>query len=497
MSREHRRLVLGAIWTLSSTAVSLAVGIALRPIFVFYVGIEGYGTWAAALAIASLIGLVGDLGVGATLTRVAAERQGRNAEIGTLAASALLLAICMGALFGLILASLSGLIAQFLAFPGFGVLLLIQGIQMPINLGIAALAGLLQGRRRFRSLALFSIAQASGNLVLAVTFLAVGLGLFGLMLASLATSALVFGALVVHSRDLLRFSGLVAVGRDARQLLPFGLQLTGTNALSTILYHADIVVLSLFVADPAVIGTYALAVFVTRSLWIVPGSISVTTYPVVSEYRAAQDGKRVAAYLTTALVTSVAITGAFASGLVLFGRPLLGLLFGTAAVPAYELCLVLLFGTGALGSLRAVAPSIPGAGRPDIGLRISAPGASAVFALSLVFTVTSREVGTALAVSISFASVAALLVWAIHRYVLAPNRGRWKVRRIALTTAISLAATASATLVALPEKAEATNVLLGLALWTSTLAVLGLASGGRETWGRIFKRSRASAQGRD
>lgn len=497
MTSERRRLLAGTTWTLASTVVSMAVGITLRPVLVLYIGIDGYGIWAAALAITSLFGVLGDLGVGAALTRMVAERDGRGVALGTLAGSALLFGLLAGVLSGLVLVVLAGPMERIFAFPGFAVLLQIQAVQMPINLGTASLMGLLQGRRSFRGLALFTTAQAAGNLALAVSLLSLGLGLVGVMLSSLATSAVIFGAALARSRNGLRFGGLAAIGNDLRGLFPFGAQLTATNALSTMLYQIDVVVLSLLVADPTIVGTYALAVFVTRTLWILPGSINVTTYPVVSKYSATHDGKRVGTYLSTALVASVAITGALASGLVLFGRPLLGFLFSPSAVAAYELCLVLLMGTAALGSLRSVASSIPAVGRPDVGMWISALGASMVFGLSLALTPAWGVLGTALGVSVSFSAVAGALVWAINRHVLSRDRGRWNAKRIGLTALVSTAIAASTLLGSLPEGVTVDRVLLSLGAWVVAVVVLGLASGGKETWGGVLRRTEASALGRD
>jgi len=496
MISERRRLFVGTSWTLFATAISIALGLVLRPIIVAYAGIDGYGIWAAALAIASLFGILSDLGVSAALTRTVAERRALGVELDTVAGSALLLGISIGALSGILLASLSFPVAGFFGFPGLADLLLIHAAQIPFILGAGSIVGLFQGQRRFRLLALFTILQVVGNLFLTIVLLAAGLGLVGVVLASLVTSAALFAALVARSRDLLRFSAAMSVFEDAKRLLPFGLKLTATNALSTLLYQADIVVVSLLLRNPVIVGTYALAVFVTRVLWIVPGAISVTTYPVTSEYAVAHHGVRLGEYLSTALVASVAITGAAASALLLFGQPLLGYLFGATAIPAFGLCVILLLGSGALGTLRSVAPSIPGIGRPDIGMWISALGASLVIALTIAMTRAWGEVGTAFAVSITFVSVAAALLWAINRYVLSPNRGVWSSRRIGLTVAVSVSVTAIAGFFPLPADASGVSIAFALGAWTLSLVFLSFASGGRGTWGAILRRSGTQALGR-
>jgi len=77
--------VIGASWTLASTLVALVAGVILNPMLVLYLGVDGYGIWATAIAIASLIGLGGDLGVAGALTKFIAERRGQGEDIGSLA----------------------------------------------------------------------------------------------------------------------------------------------------------------------------------------------------------------------------------------------------------------------------------------------------------------------------------------------------------------------------------------------------------------------------
>src|SRR5207245_3327667 len=221
MTSERRRLLVGTAWTLTATAASLVIGVVLRPLLVFFVGVSGYGIWAAALAITSLFGLLGDIGVGTALTRLVAERQGRHADMGTLPGSAVLFGIICGAVSGLILGALSGSLERVTAFPGLAALLTLQAIQMPVNLGTAALLGLLQGGRNFRSLAVFTILQALGNLALTGSLLLLGFGLVGVMLASLGVAAILFIVVLAASTRSIRLGSFGALKGDLGTLLPF------------------------------------------------------------------------------------------------------------------------------------------------------------------------------------------------------------------------------------------------------------------------------------
>src|SRR6266571_7729998 len=410
MSSERRRLLLGTSWTLASTLVALVAGTVLNPVLVLYLGVGGFGTWAAAIALASIFGLAGDLGVAAALTKLVAERRGMRKGVESLGGSALILALVAGGVAGLALFAASFPIAGYVNSPEFPVLLRLQAIQMPFNLGSASLLGILQGGRRFRTLAVFTMFQSLGSVALVAAALGIGGGIASAMAASVAATVVGFVVLSLSRRDDLHFAGTSALGTDFRRLVPFGVQLTATNALSTVLYQADLVLLSALTGDAVIVGIYALAVFSTRILWIIPGSISVTTYPVVSEYAAAGDASRIDRYLSAAILASLTVVGSLGSAFLIFGRPLLRLFFGADSVGAYDLAIPMMLGTAVLGTLRSIAPSLTSVGRPDVGLGIAAFGAGMLVVLAYAMTRAYGAPGAAFAVSTSFIIVSIVLM---------------------------------------------------------------------------------------
>lgn len=479
----------------TSTLVALAAAATLHPVLVLYLGLDGYGVWATAIAIASLVGLGGDLGVAGALTKSVAERRGQGKGVESLAASALIFGFLAGSITGVVLMGISLGMKDFLGYTQFPLLLQIQAVQMPFNLGTSSLMAVLQGRRQFRRLAAFGIVQSVGGLGASLGFVAAGQGLPGVMIASLMTSAIAFAALLFTSRRELHYRGLVTVLTDFRRLVPFGAALTATNALSSVVYQIDVVALSLIVRTPSVVGAYALAVFITRGLWILPSSISATTYPAISEYWAAGDRDRISRYLSTALTASAALTAILGTALILFGRPILNVIFGPSTQAAYDYALWLLIGTAVLGALRAVAPSLPAVNRPDVGFGISCVTAGILTALAFGMTAFGAT-GVSLAVSIAFVLNAALLVWAIDRYVLKPSPGLMASRRIARTAGISIAGGAGAVLLALPTETTLIQALGGTVFLIGVSAALLKASGGKDTWGPLFSRSVPRTAGR-
>lgn len=490
---EGRRLAVGTGWTLLSTLIALAVSAVLSPIIVLYLGVAGYGEWAAAIAVASLFGVGGDLGVAGALTKFTAERQGRHQDVGSLAGNALLFALLAGCVAGAFLATLASALSRDLAYPDFAALLQIQAAQMPTNLGIASLLGLYQGRRMFRSLAITSMVLVTSSFGLTLVFLTGGRGIIGVMLASFATSIAIFAVLVIlHKKDL-RIPGYSALVADFRKLVPFGIRLTLANAFSTALYQIDLVVLTFLTRDPQLLGLYALATFVTRGLWIIPGSIGVTTYPVISEYVAASRNERLARYMSTALVASIAITGVLSIGFVLFGRPAIALVFGGSASTAFDLGLLMLLGTAFLGCLRSVASALSSVGRPDVGLRISMLGAGLLLALAIPLVSVFAAVGAAIAVTLTFSVVAIVLLRSLHQYVLLPQGVAFDTKRAAVTGSIAILFVGASLFFSLPTNPSLESGLMAGLLCTLGLIVMVEISGGRQTWAALMTRPRGSS----
>ena len=482
---------MGTSWTMTSTIVGVIIGLVSRPVLVEFVGIDGYGVWASAIAVAAMFSLGGDLGVASALPKIVAERRSQRKDEGTIASSGLLFALFTGAIAGAALLLSSPFIGQRIAFPDFPLLLQIQSVQMPFNFGIGSLLALLQGGRSFRAYSLSTILLASANLFFMTLLLSLGAGLVGVMVASLLSTTLLFALLVVTYRKWLPVPNSRDLRADLTQLVPVGLQLTVSIFLSLIMYQVDVVILSFWTVDPTIVGSYSLAVFVARVLWILPGSIGLTTYPVVSEYFVQRDSRRLSAYLRTALTASCAMTGVLAAGIVLLGRPVLRIAFGPAALPAYGLCLLLLAGTAALGIVRSVAPAILGAGRPGVAVRISAAGAILTSIFSLLITPIAGSSGTAIAVSISFLWVSVALVWATDKYVL-PREGRSQFyRKLGPVVAGAIVFSLAAIPFAAPESDSWALVVAGV-IWGAGSVALLIASGGRSILRWIIRSSNSS-----
>jgi len=476
---------------MTSTIVGVIIGLVSRPVLVAFVGIDGYGVWASAIAVASMFSLGGDLGVASVLPKIIAERRGQKRDEGTIASSGLLFALFTGAIAGAALLLSSPFIGQRISFPDFPLLLQIQSVQMPLNFAIGSLLALLQGGRSFRAYSLSTILLASGNLFFMIVLLSLGAGLVGVMVASLLSTSILFALLVFSYRKWLHIPGFRDLRADLTQLVPVGLQLTVSIFLSRIMYQVDVVILSFWTVDPTVVGSYSLAVFVARVLWILPGSIGLTTYPVVSEYFVQQDSRRLSAYLQTALTASCAMTGVLAAGIVLLGRPVLRIAFGPAALPAYGLSLLLLAGTAALGIVRSIAPAILGAGRPGVAVRISAVGAILTSMLCLVITPIGGSTGTAIAVSISFSCVSVALLWATDKHVL-PKEGRSQFyRKLGPVAAGAMVFSLAAIPVAAPDSDSWAFVVAGL-IWGAGSVLLLTASGRRAILRWIMRSSDSS-----
>ena len=123
-------------------------------------------------------------------------------------------------------------------------------------------------------------------------------------------------------------------------------------------------------------------------------------------------------------------------------------------------------------------------------MRIAALGAATLLFTSFLLTSLFGASGTAIAVSIAFVLVAVTLIRAIDRYVLRPGPGLLRERRVLLATTVASGACIASLALALPTNPSFLQVTVGAIFLAGVSSALLGASGGRDTWGTFFGKSR-------
>lgn len=218
----------------------------------------------------------------------------------------------------------------------------------------------------------------------------------------------------------------------------FGLKAYAANALSFVMFRADLFVLSGY-AGAREVGYYAVATALTGSLLLVPFALSGALFPRVAALSATpQDSEALQASETRTLrhTTLATLTGmvVLAVILLLLLKPIYGAGFGPAATPG----LILLPGVAALALASSLYAGLTGRGHPGYAL------ASALLltpaTLVLYFTLIPRFGATGAAVGSSLAYVGDAVLGAVflRRATQAPVLGRLLPRRAEVADYLAL-----------------------------------------------------------
>ncbi|MGE4425273.1 MAG: oligosaccharide flippase family protein [Solirubrobacteraceae bacterium] len=252
-------------------------------------------------------------------------------------------------------------------------------------------------------------ALQSGSAMVLVLVLGLEFGLTGTIVALLASqicaAALTFWfgyrrlGRVAHRPDPL------SPGDQLRRAIRFGLKGYASNALQILNYRVDVLLLA-SVATSAAVGSYAVAIGVTTTLWLLPQAVSDVVFPRVASLSAEQsnDADRQRAFVETKSlrhVVLVVLLGAvvLAGAMVLLIVPI----YGSDFEDAVELGLIRLPGVMLLGLAGVMSATFVGRGRPEYSLYIALMVTPCTMIFYAILIPTFGATGAAAASSLSFA----------------------------------------------------------------------------------------------
>jgi O-antigen/teichoic acid export membrane protein/SAM-dependent methyltransferase len=333
---ERLRIMRDGVVNNSAVLVSGVTGIVLVPVMLKGLGVEAYGVWLAAIAVAALAGGV-DLGLGWSVTReVAGQASGHGEETDRLIATAYTLFLALGIVGAGVIVAIGTLLSERLRLSGptrdaaplvFSLVAVALAGERLVGLALAILHGL----RQFGTANLVSIATALLRAAGIVGLLAAGAGVVAVAAwhaaASLAVAA---GALHIASRRggfRSRPSGFSWSVVRSHAAFSFTSQLT-TMAIKLIWEAAPVVIGALRGASAIVpyhIGQ-KFPVAVSGVAW----RSAEVVFPAASEYERATDVVRSRATLEVGTRWAIVLTLPFALVLCVLADPLLKAWIGEA-----------------------------------------------------------------------------------------------------------------------------------------------------------------------
>jgi O-antigen/teichoic acid export membrane protein len=313
------------------TAGSAVMLVALTMIAGRWLPASEYGKFSFAIALATIVETLMDIGLGPVTVRTVA-RDGAGA--GTLFRHVLGLKIAWGAL---------GLVALLIAAPIMRHdptvirACYLMGISSAIRSYVLSARGLLQGLNRFDLEAVTVIADRGLLLVLGTLTLIAGFGLFGLSLAFVAARLLMF---VVVTMIVKRVTGSARPTYDRAvwmELQTAALPLGFFLITLTLYTYIDTVILGIMRTD-AETGWYAASYRVYEGLMYAPSAFATVLTPRFSQLFG-DDPRRLRTLFQRSLLGSAAAAVLVGGVAVLLARPMMLLFYGAAyeaAVPPLQ-----------------------------------------------------------------------------------------------------------------------------------------------------------------
>jgi O-antigen/teichoic acid export membrane protein len=254
----------------------LAIGAASIAVTTRYLGAAGYGSFALALALVQMIGVLADAGLTAAVVREISREPRRTAElVGN--------ALTVRLLLGLAVVAAAALLSLALPYsPDVRRAVLIAGVPFLLGLASASVAAVFQARLEMWRAAAADVAGRLAAFIALVVVVAADLG----FLAVVATTAV--GAAVALAVSVALVRGMAAVGPRSdrqvwRQLVVAGVPIGVTLAVNEVYFRADTFILSLFRPFEEV-GLYTFAYRVYELLALFPAIVMTSIFPLLSRF---------------------------------------------------------------------------------------------------------------------------------------------------------------------------------------------------------------------
>lgn len=276
------------LWNVVGIAAPFLIGVVTIPYLIKSIGLEAFGVLTLIWALIGYFSLF-DFGLGRALTQQVSEARslGAEQEIPSLIKTGLQLTVFTGCLGGLLLAALSGKLANdwlnvtpdLVETTCYG--LLIAAIGIPLTTVTSGLRGLLEAYDDFKTVNILRMLLGTANFVLPVVCIwTLGTSLVWMILSLVVARAIV---MYMHWRLVNRRCPdfwAQAHGRKDQltRLLPFGIWMSVSNIISPLMVSADRFAIS-SILGASVVAFYTVPFEMLIRILILPSALASATFP--------------------------------------------------------------------------------------------------------------------------------------------------------------------------------------------------------------------------
>lgn len=397
-----------------------------------YLGAGSLGLYRMTSTIFSLGVLAAGVGIPGTVTKVIAEFKDDKPHFNQVVSSALTISLVFGIVCAAAIYTTSGVLARIFHMPELSSLLRVLSFSFPFALTAGVLLGLLNGLRKMKKHGTARIFQSALMVGITLLLFSFGWGVYGAVCGIVLSSVGYCLLLIWFCRDHLRMT-FQNFYTTARELITFGSQILGANAVNLINYRADTLFIGYFLTDAA-LGQYAVAVALSEFFWLIPNAVQTITYPVTSEYWSRNNLEALHKVIDKSIKYTACILLPIAVGVGVFAENITSLIFGNGFTDAVLPLRILLVGTALQGAtIRAVGGSLTAVGRPDISLKLVTISATTNIILNYLLIPQYGIAGAAATTTFSLLLNAVLGLFFIRRILNVKIDIKWMTKLAGIT----------------------------------------------------------------
>jgi Membrane protein involved in the export of O-antigen and teichoic acid len=234
---------------------------------------------------------------------------------------------------------------------------------------------------------------------------------FGLTVPTIITTLFLFKSIIKYI-DISKIMNYI----DLKKLVKFGFYVVLTNSVGLINTQIDSLFIGYFMTKEDV-GYYAIAVIIIQAVTLLPTSVQTITTPLISSYHHNKDYKNIKYLIRNTLLKTYLITIAISIIILLFGKPLIKIIFTEEFMPAYIPMLVLLLGNLINAPTYAVGGALASIGKIEISFRRSVLCMLINVILNLLLIPKLGLVGAATATSLSLIFTCITNLFLLNKYI--------------------------------------------------------------------------------
>ncbi|MFC2105544.1 flippase [Candidatus Bipolaricaulota bacterium] len=462
-------------------AVPLLVGVITVPIVVRGLGTERYGLLSLAWMVLGYFAIF-DLGLGVATTKFVAEALGKDAkdQIPQIVWTAVTFQAVLGVVGALVVFGITPLLVdRILNIPSELVgeakaVFFLLAVSVPVALVSGSFRGVLAATQRFDLVNAVKIPTSISTFLLPLVGVLVGFKLPGIVALILAARVGALTAFVAASLRLVpslkNYAGSISF---FPRLFAFGGWVTISNIVSPMLVYMDRFLIGSLISMSAV-SYYSIPYQAVTTLWIIPGSLTMTLFPAFSALEAVKDRQRLSTLFARSVKFVLLILGPILLVTGLFAKEILQIWLGADfGIRSTAVLRILALGVFINSLAHTPYALLQGMGRPDLPAKFHL--LELPIYIGVVWLLVSRWgiSGAAAAWTMRVTVDAFLLFWATFKVnhfsprVLRANGTALAGLALAVLVGAAYATRALADALPLPVQAVLVVMLLALFGWVS------------------------------